>query len=214
MTKRKAKAEEAAPQVHVNREDWLAALGEELRPWFDRAGHPLPAAIRFSVSWPDKGGTRSRNRVIGQAWHSESAEDGVPQILVSPIFGKTSLSRVADIIAHELCHIALPKGTGHKAPFKRLAEAVLLEGKPTATYGGDAFQHEIAPILARLGPYPHGALKLGESPAKKQGTRLVKVSCPTCGYVCRVTRKWLDAAGAPICPTDQEPLAETEPEED
>jgi hypothetical protein len=38
---------------------------------------------------------------------------------------------------------------------------------------------------------------------KKQGTRLIKCECPECGYIARVTAKWLDEAGAPICPTDQ-----------
>lgn len=35
---------------------------------------------------------------------------------------------------------------------------------------------------------------------KKQTTRLLKVSCSECGYPARVTRKWLDKAGAPLCP--------------
>lgn len=41
---------------------------------------------------------------------------------------------------------------------------------------------------------------------RRQTCRLLKVECPTCGYIARVTRKWLDARGAPICPTDQEPM--------
>ena len=37
---------------------------------------------------------------------------------------------------------------------------------------------------------------------EKQGTRLLKCQCATCGYTVRVTRKWLGLAGPPICPTD------------
>ena len=36
---------------------------------------------------------------------------------------------------------------------------------------------------------------------KKQTTRQLKCACPTCGYLARVAKKWLDV-GAPICPTD------------
>jgi hypothetical protein len=38
-------------------------------------------------------------------------------------------------------------------------------------------------------------------PKKKQSTRLLKASCSKCGYVVRVTAKWLKAAGAPYCGT-------------
>lgn len=40
---------------------------------------------------------------------------------------------------------------------------------------------------------------------RRQTCRLLKVECPTCGYVVRTTRKWLDR-GAPICPTHREPM--------
>lgn len=42
---------------------------------------------------------------------------------------------------------------------------------------------------------------------EKQGTRLLKCQCATCGYTVRVTRKWLGLAGPPICPTDNIRLA-------
>jgi hypothetical protein len=38
---------------------------------------------------------------------------------------------------------------------------------------------------------------------KKRTTRLLKCECEACGYTARVTRKWVDEAGAPICPVDQ-----------
>ena len=36
------------------------------------------------------------------------------------------------------------------------------------------------------------------SPVKKQGTRLKKVECISCGYVVRITQKWIDI-GLPVC---------------
>lgn len=44
---------------------------------------------------------------------------------------------------------------------------------------------------------------------KKQSTRMIKASCPECGYTVRVTRKWLDTAGAPICPACEEQMKES-----
>ena len=34
--------------------------------------------------------------------------------------------------------------------------------------------------------------------AETQETYLIKVSCPSCGYTARVTKKWLHKAGRPI----------------
>ena len=38
---------------------------------------------------------------------------------------------------------------------------------------------------------------------EKQGTRLLKCRCASCGYTVRTTRKWLDLAGPPTGPTDR-----------
>lgn len=46
------------------------------------------------------------------------------------------------------------------------------------------------------------------SPPKTTNCRQLRVECPTCGYLARVTRKWL-AQGAPICPLDGAQLVET-----
>ena len=45
-------------------------------------------------------------------------------------------------------------------------------------------------------PYPHG--QLAPSDERKQSTRLLKLTCPECGYVIRTTRKWLET-GLPTC---------------
>lgn len=42
----------------------------------------------------------------------------------------------------------------------------------------------------------------------RQHCRMLKVRCPTCGYVVRTTRKWL-GIGAPICPLDQISMEES-----
>lgn len=64
---------------------------------------------------------------------------------------------------------------------------------------GDRMLRDVVrPIVKAAGPLPHRELR-AIRPAKKQKTRLLKVECLTCGYVARVTLKWLDEAGAPFC---------------
>ena len=79
-----------------------------------------------------------------------------------------------------------------------------LVGPMRATTPGDAFLVAVAPILADVGPLPHARLNtVGESTApKKQKTRMLKCACATCGYTVRTARKWLELAGAPLCPIE------------
>lgn len=37
-------------------------------------------------------------------------------------------------------------------------------------------------------------------PVTPQPTRLLKVYCPSCGYTCRITHKWIAKTGTPVCP--------------
>ena len=37
-------------------------------------------------------------------------------------------------------------------------------------------------------------------------SRLLKATCPTCGYAVRITKKWANTA-RPACPVHQQPLA-------
>src|SRR3546814_13433168 len=71
-----------------------------------------------------------------------------------------------------------------------------------ATPPGEAFLAAVAPILDAVGPLPHARLDTdGESTAPtKQKTRMLKCACATCGYTARTARKWLELAGAPLCP--------------
>ena len=45
-----------------------------------------------------------------------------------------------------------------------------------------------------------GVAKNANGDKKPQSTRLLKAECGECGYTVRVTKKWLEAKGAPICP--------------
>lgn len=180
----------------MNREEWLTRVVNELRPHFKSSGYKLPAKVRVSVGWPASGGLSTKRRVVGQCWAVEAAADKVAQIFVSPTIADGV--EAADTIAHELLHAVLGSKAGHGPKFARAAKAIdLTDGKPTQAGAGPELKAKLEAIVEELGVYPHAALS--GSGRKVQGTRLLKVVCPDCGYVIRVTRKWLDM-GTPDCP--------------
>lgn len=187
--------------THQFREAWLAASVEALAPLFAAREIELPA-VRVSVGFP--GGRGPKTSVIGQCWNSHAASDSVAQIFIHP-----SLIHPLDVLAtmiHELIHAVDDCQHGHKGPFVKMARAMGLAGKPTATHASEELLEELAPIVEALGPYPHAALAAmtgGVEGPKKQSTRMLKVQCPEDGYIVRTTAKWLEV-GVPSCPCGAE----------
>jgi hypothetical protein len=178
---------------YATREEWLVALVEALRPIFGDSGLGLEIpAVRVSCSWPSK----SIRKRLGECWHSKAAKDGSRSIFITPLMDDGP--EVAAVMVHELLHAALPDGAGHKAPFKKGMKALGLEGKATATNAGPDLAKRLHAICKTLGEYPHAALTLKDAPDKKQGTRMLKLTCKECGYVVRTTAKWIDQ-GLPTC---------------
>lgn len=187
-------------QPITNRETWLEALTAELTPVFEAHGFALPRC-RFSLGFTSKG---RKGKDIGECWTDKVSADQTHEIFLRCDYDDSEA--IAATLVHELVHAAVGVKHGHKGPFKRLARALHLEGKLTATYGGDAFKEMLAPMLAKVGPIPHKRLDFsrGESSGpKKQTTRLIKVQCPGCEFSVRMTRKFLDDEdyGAPMCPS-------------
>lgn len=179
------------------REEWLNAVAELMGPWFINLDKPLPA-YRLTIGFPSTG---SRGKRIGECWSASCSADGTHEILIRPDIDDPM--EVAAILAHELIHAAVGLECGHKRPFAKVAKAIGLEGKMTATVAGEAFKRDAAPILAKVGPLPHARLTSGQSSGpKKQKGRLLKAECchDDCGYTVRVTRKWVEEIGAPHCP--------------
>ena len=179
----------------MTREEWLLKLSEKLEVLFSENNATLPS-YRVTCSFPSKGGLSAKNRTIGQCWDSRASADQTHEVIVSITLDDPM--KIAGVLAHELVHASVGVQHGHKAPFRKLALAIGLEGKMTATTESDAFKQRVQPWLNELGEYPHA--KLDATNQKKQGTRLIKVQCSECEYNVRVVRKWLDV-GNPICPT-------------
>ena len=178
----------------MTREDWLNQVAQRMRPLFTAAGAELPERFRVTMSL-----TR-RKKAIGVCYDRSASADGAYEILVR--LDQHEPLDVAAILAHELVHAAVGVEQGHGPAFGKVARAIGLDGKLTATVPGDEFRASVAPILDEVGPFPHAPLDWSgqRSGPKKQTARLLKVECQECGLVVRQTKKWIDEVGPAHCP--------------
>lgn len=178
----------------MNREQWLTEAVAKLAPLFEEVGTRVPP-VRVSVGWP--GGRGKKDAVIGQCWRKAAAADEISQLFISPVLDDAV--RVLDVLTHELCHATDDCESGHRGHFAKLARRIGLDGKLTATVAGPDLAEKLEAIAEELGEYPHAALSKAAD-IKKQTTRMLKAECPNTKYLVRLTRKWVDTYGAPLCP--------------
>lgn len=179
----------------MNREEYLSLAALEMSPLFGTFGANWEK-IRITCGFPHKNGVARRQKRIGECWPQEASNDLANEIMVSPIIDN-AIEAMA-VLAHELVHAAVGNEHGHKGPFRRLATAIGLEGKMTATSASEGLKSYLECVADKLGPYPHAALNptIG---AKKQTTRMIKLECSDCGYIVRTSRKNIDELGLPVC---------------
>lgn len=192
-------------KYYKTREDWLAAAVDLLMPTFKRHGYTIPEQVKVTCGWP---GGRSIFKTIGQCWPAESSTGKFHEIFISPMLDDVIGPRgVLATLVHELCHAVVGCKEGHKGKFPPCAKALGLAGKMTSTEAGPELLKELETLASKLGPYPHKKL-IPAKGIKKQTTRLIKVACPQCDYIARVTRTHLDEKGPPICPECSVPFEE------
>jgi hypothetical protein len=179
------------------RQRWLEAAVEALRAKFATAGYAIPEKVRVSIGWPKRAATCG---AIGECWATEASSDKHNELFVSPEL--TEGARILDVLAHEMVHATVGTAAGHRKPFKQCALRIGLVGPMRSTSAGPEFAEWGETLFKRIGPYPAGFL----TDTPKQGTRMLKCECSSCGYTVRITRKWPTLAGPPICPTDRIPL--------
>jgi hypothetical protein len=190
---------------YATREQWLRALAELLVPMFAAMGYVLPSVrgIRMSCGWCSTG---MKGRRKAEVWPLESSADHSFEIFISPKYDDPI--SVGESLIHEMCHIAVGLDKKHGKEFKKCALAMGLTGKMTATIPSPELEKTLKSLTKRLGRYPHAELRGGANEYKKQDARLVKLACPSCGYKVYTSKKWIEGAGAPICPTCQEEFQE------
>lgn len=191
---------------HKTREEWLTAAAAQIREKFGYAfelhfgdeGMTHLDNLHVSAGFPSRGGL---TKVIGECWASRAAADEVTHhIFINPRL--VDIVEVVATLAHEMVHAADDGEHKHRGPFLRAVRDLGLEGKATATVAGEEFAEWARGLDTVLGSYPHVGLT-PVSATKKQGTRMLKLEAPCCGYVARTTKKWIEV-GLPSCPCGNE----------
>ena len=194
------------PTNVLNREAWLQAATEAVRPLFRVAGYEIPP-VAVSVGWPSRGATSKTKRVLGQCYFGSMTEDGKPQLFISPLIDDPIAPEgVLGILVHELCHVVAGVDAKHGPQFVKVMKKVFLEGKPTSTVPSADLIERFKQMMEKLGPFPHSKIVLSDAEKKKQTTRMKKCMCRDCEYVVRTVQKWLDLHGPPICPCNKVPM--------
>jgi hypothetical protein len=190
--------------LHDSRESWLRAAANELSPYFESCALPLPQNIRFAIAFPSTG---RQGRRIGECWHSSTSDDGNYEIIIRADIADPV--EVLGVLVHELIHAVLPPDAGHGKVYRDAAIKIGLEGKMRHAMPSQLLRPRLAALAEGLGALPHARLNIERGrdnrPAdrpKKQRARLLKAECGDegCGYTVRITAKWVDEIGAPVCP--------------
>lgn len=177
----------------TTRDEWLLAVASAMKPWFADLDFPMPE-FEIKSGFPSTG---SRGGNTAETWVQE--EDASFVIFVRP--DRSDPVEVAGAIAHQMCKIACGAKDTHGHLFRHLAISIGLKGRKTEAKPGRLFLELSDPILKQVGDLPSAEMTPTSSqPSVKQTTRQIKVSCQKCGYVARVSRKWIDQVGPPHCP--------------
>lgn len=179
--------------TYETREEWLTDAADRLNEMIAEKTSLKPSnQVLVSAGWPrrDRGG-----KVIGQCWNKASGT-GKHHVFISPTL--PSATAVLPTLLHELIHAADDCQSQHKGEFRRAWKALGFEGKPTMSTPGKELKAALKALAGELGPYPHSRLTPAMS-EKKQTTRMLKVECPRCGCIVRMTRTWIEQVGTPTC---------------
>ncbi|TQV78515.1 transcription elongation protein SprT [Denitrobaculum tricleocarpae] len=183
----------SSPSSGKVREDWLREVATAMRGWFDDLGFPLPD-FDVRTGFPSVG-RRSPN--ITDSWTQDNGATYV--ILVRP--DRSEETEVAAALAFQMCRIAVGDRDQHGYLFRHLAISLGLKGTRNESPPGALFKEITKSILETAGPLPSPEIQqIDKDKAPGQTSRMIKVSCSECGYVARVSRKWLSEVGPPHCP--------------
>ena len=157
----------------LNRETWLNLGAKEIKKLFKKQGYDLVLTdVRITCSFPTSGAQNGKQggKTIGQCLFVYNSKS---EILVSPALEDSV--EVLQVLTHELIHSHCGADEGHGRKFGKIARALDLQGKLTATIAGKIFIQEAKKIIKKIGKYPHE--KFETSAGKKQKPRLIKATC-------------------------------------
>lgn len=143
--------------AHTFREEWLHAAGRIIYRDIIAPVAVLPEGRRWEVScgFPSKRALSRVRRVTGECWDFKACDGSTHHIFITPLL-KEPVDGTGDGVlpnlVHELVH-TVTWGAGHKGEFRRVAKAVGLTGKMTATVAGSELCEKLAAVAKQLGPY-------------------------------------------------------------
>lgn len=183
-------------QRFATREDWLQAATVYLTKFFAKRAVDIPQNVRLSCGFPH--GSRGNGSIKAQTWPASASKDKTIEVFISPAIDDPST--VMDYLLPELVHAAIGPEHKHNDDYKKACERLGLTGtaREPVLNDGTALHAETMRVIEKCGIYPHA--KIDWNTRKRQSTRLIKASCPECGYITRTTRKWIEKA-QPICPS-------------
>lgn len=191
----------------MNREQYLTQAANMIYWDIINPVAVAPEGQVWSVScgFPSRNALSNYRRRVGECWPAEASGDGKTRhIFITPLLSELIDGYgdgVLPTLVHELVHVVSTE-KGHRGEFRRVALAVGLEGKMTASVAGNVLCQKLGGIINQLGEYPHVSLA-AQGRERKQTTRMIKVMathCTECEYVARTTRVWINEFGPPKCP--------------
>ena len=199
-------------KIYTDREQWLnAAIILLINELFTKAGiQPESWELRkYAVSCGFPIGYRGCNTgkvTPGEAFDPAISSNGTAEMFINPIMD--DVVEVLLVLLHEMVHVYVGNQEGHKGAFANVAKAVGLQTPLTALMSAEGEYNaspllitEIRAIAEILGEYPHS--KVDPQMRKKQGTRMLKISCTGCGFTARASAKWVSLihsnSPCPVC---------------
>ena len=183
----------------LNREEWLTEISEQLIVDLFLPVTDIRDSMRLKLSVGFPPGCKPDTSVIGVCFASIASDDGFNEIFINPRISDSMA--VLEVLVHELVHAIDDCQSGHKGEFSRIARAVGLEGKMTATNANPELRDKLRVYIDQYGDIPHAAINYNAR--KRQTNRQKKVWCG-CGFVFRTSasqiNNCIELTGGICCP--------------
>lgn len=176
--------------AYQTREEWLtAALG------IIRARVPgVASRVRVACGFPS---TYTRSGTLSECWPDQASKDGTWEVLISPTVALPTevFTLLLGSVLHTLPGAASKTSNTYRSACLDAGLAPADDSWKSLT-GTEYLWETCGADLEGLGPYPHAEIQAGTK--KVQTTRMLKLTCPQCGYIVRTTARWL-STGVPTC---------------
>ena len=183
-----------AISVNPNRETWLESMIDKAVPlfvffWFNIS--EIREKLKVSCSFIQGSRGNKLKNAIGVHYNPTISAEGFHEMMIQPSLSDSV--QVVGVLIHEMVHAiqthlyhnenGFLSVKPHGKEFRKMAIAVGLEGKMTATTESPELKIKIEKWIKEIGIYPHAKMTLNDS-RKKQTTRMLKLECH-CGYIAR-----------------------------